>query len=204
MVTPAIAQSHPPRIPAPCALSFSALNSAKVGLAPVMNVSTFSSLCSMRISISSRFSCDMYMFLRACLASLPFSVDNEPIFAVAKASSPTTDYCRIVGMADGTMKIDMVVASANIFSMPFAAPTRRTVCRAAVRLKSGNFLAAINGVGGTVDTDAGDWSGFDTMYINRLNTSYSNVMARSVEVSSASLSDAQVIAASEPNDGGFI
>lgn len=134
----------------------------------------------------------------------PFTTDNEPIFAIAKASSPTTDYLRIVGMADGTMKIEMVIASATIFSMTFAAPTRRTVCRAAVRLKSGSFLAAVNGVEGTVDTDAGDWSGLDTVYVNRLGSAYSNVIARSIELEASHLTDSQIVAASAPNEEGFI
>jgi hypothetical protein len=134
----------------------------------------------------------------------PFSVDNEPIFAIAKASSPTTDYLRIVGMADGTMKVEMIIAGVTIFSSTFAAPTRRTVCRAAIRLKSGSFLAAVNGVGGTVDTDAGDWSGLDTVYINRLGAAYSNCIARSVEFSTQALSDSQIVAASAPNEGGYV
>lgn len=134
----------------------------------------------------------------------PFVTDNEPIFSIAKAATPTTDYLRIVGMADGTMKIEMVIASSTIFSMTFAAPTRRTVCRAAIRLKSASFLAAVNGAGGTVDTDAGDWSGLDTCYINRLDTAYSNSITRAIQLTTIHQTDDQIIAASASAMGGFV
>lgn len=134
----------------------------------------------------------------------PFTTDNEPIFAFAKAASPTTDYCRIVGMADGTMKLDMVIGGVSAYSMTFAAPTRNTVCRAAARLKSGSFLAAVNGVGGVVSANAADWSGLDTVYINRLDTAYSNSMVRTIELYKQPQSDDQIIAASQPYAGGYL
>lgn len=134
----------------------------------------------------------------------PFTVDNEPIFSIAKSSSPTTDYLRIVGMADGSIKVELVIGSSSIFLMTFSAPTRRTICRAVIRLKSGSFLAAVNGAGGAVNTNTGSWGALDTVYINRLDTGYSNAIVRSLEFSKNHLSDSQVVAASAPNDGGFI
>jgi len=132
----------------------------------------------------------------------PFSVDGEPLVAFVD-SGASSDHIKIGGRADGTLRIEVYIGGASVFSADFAAPTRSTSHVAAIRLKPGAFAAAVDGVISTVADVSPSLANINTISLNKHGSVYGNQFARGMTIS-ASLPDDGPFAAGSSVSGGFI
>jgi len=121
----------------------------------------------------------------------PFSVDGEPLIALLD-SGASGDFIKIGGRADGTLRIEVFVGAATVFTADFSAPARGTSHVAAIRLKPGAFAAAVDGVLSSVGAVSPSLANINTLSLNKHGSLVGNQFARSLTVT-----------AEQPDDGPF-
>lgn len=132
----------------------------------------------------------------------PFTVDGEPLVAFVD-SGASGDYIKIGGRADGTLRIEVYVGGASVFSADFAAPARSTSHVAAIRIKPGAFAAAVDGVISTVAAVSPSLANINTISLNKHGSSHGNQFARSLSITAQQPDDGP-FAASATVSGGYL